>query len=99
MANVECFRGADELVCLKLEGNMVKGLEGLKALQSCDRLRNLHMETLTGEGQNPICQLEGYRDNLLSFLKQITRLDSVPRGMKISNGSELKTDKRKDLKI
>jgi len=66
---------------------MIKGLDSLKALQSCPKLKNFHLQTLSGDGQNPICQLNGYRDNILSFLTQITRLDSIPKGMNLNNGS------------
>ena len=95
IANVDCFQGNEELVNLKLEGNMVKSLESLRSLQSCVKLRNVHLQTLGGDGQNPICQLNSYRDNLLSYLTQVTRLDCIPKGMQISNGSELKNDKKK----
>lgn len=78
---------------------MIKSMESLKALQSCIRLKNLHLQTLGGDRQNPICQLNNYRESLLAFLGQINRLDSVPRAIQISNGSELKNDKKKDLKI
>jgi Leucine-rich repeat (LRR) protein len=87
ISNVDCFEGFEELVNLKLSGNMIKGLESLKSLQSCIKLKNLHLQTLGGDNQNPICQLNGYRDNLLSYLKQIGRLDSIPREMQLSNGS------------
>lgn len=99
IANVDCFQGNQELVNLKLEGNMVKGTDNLKALQSCIKLRNLHLQTLGADGQNPICQLNNYRENLLGFLTQVTRLDCIPKGMQINNGSELKNDKKKELKI
>lgn len=93
--HVDCFQDFEDLVNLKLEGNMIKSLDSLKALQSCPKLKNLHLQTLSGDGQNPICQLNGYRDNVLGFITQITRLDSIPKGIILNNGSELKNDKKK----
>jgi hypothetical protein len=66
---------------------MVKGIDSLKALQSCKKLKNLHLQTLGGDGQNPICQLNGYRDNLLNYLTQLGRLDGIPKGTQLCNGS------------
>lgn len=66
---------------------MVKGLDALTALKSCNKLKNLHLQTLSGEGQNPICELNGYRNNTLEYLNQLSRLDSIPKGMQLSNGS------------
>ena len=95
ISNVDCFQDFNELVNVKLEGNMIKSTDNLKALKSCNKLKNLHLQTLSGDRQNPICQLEGYRNNLLNFISQISRLDSIPKGMQLNNGSELKTDKKK----
>jgi hypothetical protein len=32
---------------------------------------------------------------VLSFLDQISRLDSIPKGMQLNNGSELKNNNKK----
>lgn len=74
---------------------MVKSIDNLKSLKNCNKLKSLQLQTLSGDGQNTVCQLQGYRNNVLDYLGQISRLDSIPKGLQISNGSELKNDKKK----
>lgn len=95
IANIDCFEGCNELVNIKLQGNMIKSVDNLRSLKSCTKLKSLQLQTLSGEGQNAVCQLQTYRDNVLDYLAHISRLDCIPKGQQISNGSELKTDKKK----
>ncbi len=44
---------------------MIKGLDQIQALKECPQLKNLHLQTLSGDLQNPICSLNNYRDNVL----------------------------------
>jgi hypothetical protein len=55
ITNVEVLLNNLELVNLHLEGNMIKGVDQLRALKTCTNLKNLHLQTLTGANQNPIC--------------------------------------------
>ncbi len=55
---------------------MIKGLEQLRAIKTCPNLKNLHLQTLSADQQNPICQLKDYRSNLFSEFPQLKRLDS-----------------------
>lgn len=87
ISNTNCFKGLDELVNLKLQGNMIKSLDALESLTSCNKLKNLHLQALSGDHQNPICELNNYRNNVLDHLNQITRLDGIPKGMVLNNGS------------
>jgi len=34
---------------------MIKGVDQLRALKTCTNLKNMHLQTLTGANQNPIC--------------------------------------------
>ena len=74
--NPDCFENCADLVNLRLEGNMVKGLNSITSLSKCPNLKNIHFQTLSGDQQNPICELNNYRNNVLDFLPQITSLDS-----------------------
>jgi hypothetical protein len=56
---------------------LIKGLENLKPLKNCTALKNLHLQTLSGATPNPICGLNGYRNNTFDFLTQLRRLDSI----------------------
>ena len=85
---------------------MIKGLESLRSLRSCNALKNIHLQTMSGEAQNPICGLNGYRKNVLDHLPQTGRLDStflvilgIPRDAEMSNGSDLVVGKSKEIKI
>ena len=67
---------------------MVKGLNSITSLSSCTNLKNLHFQTLSGDQQNPICELNNYRNNVLEFLPFLNRLDcnfvnnwGIPRSM------------------
>ena len=84
ITNVNCLEGCKELVNIHLEGNMIKGLDQIKALQTCSKLKNIHLQKLSGDLENPICLLNDYRENMLSFLQQIVRLDGTCVIMKVS---------------
>jgi hypothetical protein len=76
IANVDALANCTELANLNVEGNFIKGLEQLRSLKSCLNLRNLHLQTLGGGSQNPICGLNNYRKNVLEDFPQVKRLDS-----------------------
>ena len=76
ISNIEALEDSTELVNIHLEGNLIKGLENLKSLKSCTGLKNIHLQTMSGDAMNPICGLNGYRNNVLDYLPQIRRLDS-----------------------
>lgn len=44
---------------------MLKSIESLSPLKTCDNLKNLHLQSLSGQEQNPVCELSGYRANVL----------------------------------
>ena len=71
----DCFEDSSELVNLHMEGNMIKGLNSIACLSSCPSLKNLHFQTLSGNQQNPMCELTNYRANVFDFLPQLARLD------------------------
>ena len=77
VSNVNALEGANQLVNLHLEGNMLKGIDQMRALADCSALRNLSLQTLSGNDPNPICDLADYRRNLLSHLPQLKRLDGT----------------------
>jgi len=64
IVNVDALANAVELVNLNLEGNLIKGIEQIRALKTCENLKNLHLQTLDGVNQNPICGLSNYRRNI-----------------------------------
>ena len=64
LTNIDSLHNCEELVNLKLEGNMIKGIDQLRAIKTCNNLKNLSLQTLTGDSQNPICQLNNYRRNI-----------------------------------
>jgi len=84
-----------ELTNLKLEGNVIKGVDSLTPFQTCPKLKNLNLQTLCGLEQNPICELSNYRENVLQHLPELYRLDGVPRSVQLNNGSELKANQKK----
>ena len=55
ITNADCFENCIDLVNLRLEGNMIKGLNSMTSLNTCPKLRNMHLQTLSGDQQNPIC--------------------------------------------
>lgn len=73
--NVDALSNCVELVNLNLEGNLIKGIDQLRALKTCTALRNLHLQTLAGNNENPICSLNQYRSNIANEFPQIKRLD------------------------
>ena len=77
LTNVDAFHNCGELVKLSLEGNMLKGLDQLRAIKTCPNLQNLHLMTLAADAQNPICQLNGYRQNLFAEFPNVKRLDGI----------------------
>ena len=77
ITNIDCFEQSEDLVNLRLEGNMVKGLNSITSLSSCSNLKNLHFQTLSANQQNPICELNNYRSNVLEFLPLLSRLDGT----------------------
>lgn len=64
--NVDALSNCVELVNLNLEGNLIKGIDQLRALKTCTGLRNLHLQCLSGNNENPICSLNQYRSNISS---------------------------------
>jgi Leucine-rich repeat (LRR) protein len=64
LTGVDPLHNCQELVNLKLQGNMIKGLDQLRAVKTCPNLRNLSLQALGGDNDNPICQLNGYRSNI-----------------------------------
>jgi Leucine-rich repeat (LRR) protein len=64
--NIDALSGCVELVNINLEGNMLKGIDQLRSLKTCVLLRNLHLQTLGGNNENPICSLGNYRANVCS---------------------------------
>lgn len=74
--NLNSLSGCKDLVNVHAEGNMIKGIDQIQSLKECPSLKNVHLQTLSGDFQNPICSLNDYRDNVLEFLDQIKRLDS-----------------------
>lgn len=77
ITNIDSLHEDIELVNLKLQGNMIKGLDQLRAIKTCPNLKNLHLQSLSGDGQNPICQLNNYRTNLFEEFSQVKRLDGT----------------------
>lgn len=73
--NIDALGNCAELVNLNLEGNLLKGIDQLRALKGCTALRNLHLQTLAGANENPICSLNNYRTNVAGEFPQIKRLD------------------------
>lgn len=65
---------------------MIKGQVSIDCLKNCDKLKNLHLQTLSGDMQNPICEMGGYRNKVLDSLAQIKRLDG--KNIILCRGSE-----------
>ena len=73
---------------------MIKTIDQLRALKTCPNLNNLHLQTLSAQNDNPLCQLNNYRANIFDEFPQVKRLDGmwcgyvgVPTGVEFSNGS------------
>ena len=56
---------------------MIKGLDQLRAIKTCQELKNLHLQSLSGDNENPLCQLNNYRNNVFDEFPQIKRLDGI----------------------
>jgi hypothetical protein len=74
---------------------VIKALNNIIKLSTCSKLKNLHLQTLNGELQNPLCELPNYRGSVLECLPLLCRLDGIPKNMTLSNGSEIKVTKKK----
>lgn len=56
---------------------MIKSVDSLRAIKTCPQLKNLHLQSLSGQNDNPICQLNNYRGNIFDEFPQIKRLDGT----------------------
>jgi hypothetical protein len=66
---------------------MIKAMNNIIKVGMCSKLKNLHLQTLNGELQNPICEVPNYRGSVLECLPLLSRLDGIPKNMALSNGS------------
>jgi hypothetical protein len=56
---------------------MIKTIDQLRALKTCPNLNNLHLQTLSAQNDNPLCQLNNYRANIFDEFPQVKRLDGM----------------------
>ena len=66
LKDIDALHNCEELVNLQLQGNLIKSIDELRAIKTCPELRNIHLQSLAGDGDNPLCQLNSYRNNILA---------------------------------
>ena len=55
LKDIDPLHNNDQLVNLHLQGNLIKSIDDLRALKTCPSLKNIHLQQLNGEDENPIC--------------------------------------------
>lgn len=52
-------------------------MEALKPLTGCELLRNIYLQTISGNSVCAVCSLQGYRNSVFELLPQLKRLDGM----------------------